>query len=148
MSRGMATLLRPLIVAIALIPLACAAERGAPTGPSPAEPAPPVAPSAPVTPPPTDPPAPADEAVRIVTSCTLPTVPATSAFDLLENESYGADGLQTFDIAKPKGAGPFPLVVVIHGGGWKGGDKSGLRAPMLKLTSLGYARGAAPLAAI
>ena len=33
--------------------------------------------------------------------------------------SYGADALQVVDIWKPKGAGPHPAVVVIHGGCWQ-----------------------------
>jgi len=32
---------------------------------------------------------------------------------------------QTLDLYVPSGAGPFPLVIVVHGGAWKGGDKSG-----------------------
>jgi len=31
---------------------------------------------------------------------------------------------QTLDLYVPPGAGPFPLVVWIHGGAWKGGDKN------------------------
>ncbi len=33
--------------------------------------------------------------------------------------SYGADALQVVDIWKPKGAGPHPAVVMIHGGCWQ-----------------------------
>ena len=113
--------LRPYIVALALIPVACSAtdEPGAPAAqPNPGAPIDPSPPSMPTTQPPsTDPPAPGGEAVAVVTSCTLPAVPPVSAFDLLENESYGPDPLQTFDVAKPKGPGPFPLVIIIHSSG-------------------------------
>lgn len=38
--------------------------------------------------------------------------------------SYGADPLQALDIWRAKGAkGPAPLIVFVHGGGWKRGDK-------------------------
>jgi acetyl esterase/lipase len=33
--------------------------------------------------------------------------------------SYGADALQVVDVWKPKGAGPHPAVVMIHGGCWQ-----------------------------
>jgi acetyl esterase/lipase len=35
--------------------------------------------------------------------------------------SYGADSLQVGELRLPKGQGPFPLVVVIHGGCWTRG---------------------------
>ncbi len=36
------------------------------------------------------------------------------------------DGEQLkLDVAMPKGNGPYPLIICIHGGGWQGGDKSG-----------------------
>lgn len=34
-----------------------------------------------------------------------------------------ADPAQRLDIRVPEGAGPFPVVVLVHGGGWSGGDK-------------------------
>lgn len=41
-----------------------------------------------------------------------------------ETISYGADPLQALDIWRAKGAkGPAPLIVFVHGGGWKRGDK-------------------------
>ncbi len=33
------------------------------------------------------------------------------------------DGKQMLDIVIPRGKGPFPVMVYIHGGGWLGGDK-------------------------
>ncbi|KAB2854456.1 MAG: alpha/beta hydrolase [Sphingopyxis terrae] len=41
-----------------------------------------------------------------------------------ETIAYGRDPLQTLDIWRAKGAaGPAPLIVFVHGGGWKRGDK-------------------------
>ncbi len=41
-----------------------------------------------------------------------------------ETVAYGADPLQTLDIWKAKtAAGSAPLIVFVHGGGWKRGDK-------------------------
>lgn len=41
-----------------------------------------------------------------------------------ETIAYGSDPLQTLDIWRAKDAkGPAPLVVFVHGGGWKRGDK-------------------------
>ncbi len=41
-----------------------------------------------------------------------------------ETISYGRDPLQTLDVWRAKGAaGPAPLVIFVHGGGWKRGDK-------------------------
>lgn len=51
-----------------------------------------------------------------------------------KNIVYGKGGdtdLQ-LDLAMPKGAGPFPAVVCVHGGGWRGGK----RQDMNKLTEL------------
>ncbi len=43
------------------------------------------------------------------------------------------------DIAKPKnGDGPFPAVVCIHGGGWRGGDKSHMHNSLFGLAQQGY----------
>ncbi len=41
----------------------------------------------------------------------------------------------TMDANLPAGAGPFPAVVVVHGGGWEAGDKLTYVSPVLKLLS-------------
>ncbi|MDI1449897.1 alpha/beta hydrolase [Polyangium sp. 6x1] len=38
--------------------------------------------------------------------------------------AYGSDPLHRFDIFVPKSAGPTPLLIFIHGGGFTGGDKA------------------------
>ncbi|HEV2130448.1 MAG TPA: alpha/beta hydrolase, partial [Longimicrobiaceae bacterium] len=46
---------------------------------------------------------------------------------------------QRLDLAWPKHAEPHPLVVLIHGGGWSGGDKSAYHSAMRLLAGQGYA---------
>ena len=42
------------------------------------------------------------------------------------NYKYGTDSeRQVFDFFQAKSDRPTPLVLLIHGGGWKGGDKTG-----------------------
>ncbi|MEO6005690.1 MAG: alpha/beta hydrolase [Opitutus sp.] len=60
---------------------------------------------------------------------------------------YGLAGGESLklDAYTPEGAGPFPAVILVHGGGWNGGDKSGgpkkgYMAPMHEpLEHAGYA---------
>jgi acetyl esterase/lipase len=42
------------------------------------------------------------------------------------------------DIARPKGDGPFPAVVCIHGGGFRAGSRKGYDGLCLKLAARGY----------
>jgi hypothetical protein len=48
---------------------------------------------------------------------------------------YGDHERNVFDLWRPKGEGPFPLVLYIHGGGFRGGDKKSIDGKMLQ-TSL------------
>jgi acetyl esterase/lipase len=43
--------------------------------------------------------------------------------------AYGTDPRQRLDITLPTGSGPFPVLVMIHGGAFKIGDKSDLSVP-------------------
>ncbi|WP_128516407.1 hypothetical protein [Tabrizicola thermarum] len=40
--------------------------------------------------------------------------------------AYGADPRQTMDLTSPRGTAPAPVVVMIHGGAFRMGDKSDL----------------------
>jgi acetyl esterase/lipase len=43
--------------------------------------------------------------------------------------SYGVGARQVMDVTLPPGTGPFPALVMIHGGGFQAGDKSQLEIP-------------------
>ena len=53
------------------------------------------------------------------------------AADLRKDIEYGrADGESLrLDASVPEGRGPFPVALLVHGGGWSGGDKSGSDRP-------------------
>jgi acetyl esterase/lipase len=56
----------------------------------------------------------------------------------VEYDQAGGESL-TMDIARPKGAsGPLPVVVCIHGGGWRGGDKIAFRPVIHLLAQRGF----------
>jgi acetyl esterase/lipase len=51
--------------------------------------------------------------------------------DLRTNIEYGqADGQRLLlDVNVPDGAGPYPILILVHGGGWSHGDKGGSEKP-------------------
>lgn len=51
---------------------------------------------------------------------------------VLKDVAYGDHHQQTFDAWVPKGKGPFPLIVYIHGGGFEGGDKEQVDQRLVK----------------
>ena len=57
--------------------------------------------------------------------------------------AYGSDPLQTLSIWEPstKNVKPAPLIIFVHGGGWKGGDKSNTtgKTKVAHYTARGYA---------
>jgi acetyl esterase/lipase len=65
-----------------------------------------------------------------------PSAPAASTA-----YAYGAAPLQQLDYAHPAGAGPAPLIVFVHGGGWQRGDKASATGPhqVAHWTGDGYA---------
>lgn len=73
--------------------------------------------------------------------CTLPEIPAEQSLNEKRDLVYYTPDSQpqALDIAWPRTAGPHPLVVLIHGGGWAKLDKKGFRRDMRKLAGLGYA---------
>jgi acetyl esterase/lipase len=54
-----------------------------------------------------------------------------------KNLTYGEHERQKLDLFVPKGDGPFPLVLWVHGGGWTGGSKEG--NPLMPMLAKGYA---------
>lgn len=58
--------------------------------------------------------------------------------DVKKNLAYGTHERNKLDLAVPKGDGPFPLIVWIHGGGWEAGNKDGF-GPLAGQLARGYA---------
>lgn len=82
-------------------------------------------------------------ALAIVTNalpplCAQDAAPAI-AYD--ENITYGKGGDVDLklDFARPKEGGPFPAIVCIHGGGWRGGSREVYRPLIKELAAKGYA---------
>ena len=67
--------------------------------------------------------------------------PADTGDSSLSDIAYAtASKTQTLDLLLPQGDGPFPLVILIHGGGFKFGDKQmDIVQKMFALTDAGYA---------
>jgi acetyl esterase/lipase len=86
-------------------------------------------------------PRPATEAIPPVADCTIPSLPAAGTFNQQTDVAYASPGGQAvkLDIAWPKSAGPHPLVVLFHGGGWSHGSKGLLRSEIQRLAGAGYA---------
>ena len=51
--------------------------------------------------------------------------------ELKRDIAYGQAGGERLllDVSVPEGAGPFPVAILVHGGGWRKGDKSGSDQP-------------------
>jgi len=49
---------------------------------------------------------------------------AKAAISNILDRPYGPTALEKLDIYKPSGAGPWPVVIYIHGGYWRSGDKA------------------------
>ncbi|KHK91898.1 esterase [Novosphingobium malaysiense] len=63
-------------------------------------------------------------AVAASIALSVPQVAAAPGQSQTETIAYGTDALQQLDFTRARGtAGPAPLIVFVHGGGWKRGDK-------------------------
>lgn len=51
-------------------------------------------------------------------------VPTNPNMNVAGDLSYGKDALQKLDVYSPKDGKALPVVLFVHGGGWRGGDKS------------------------
>jgi acetyl esterase/lipase len=75
-------------------------------------------------------------------ACDIPSSAAADATRLRSDIVYRTIGRDTLrlDLAQPNGGGPRPLVVIVHGGGWRAGNKSERLAPIVRrLAAAGYA---------
>jgi len=104
------------------------AEAGHPSGPEPVSGDP-----APVAAPPVQ--------VDEVGTCDLPPRPRAgeirTSVDLVFSEAGGTP--LRLDLVTPSGDGPHPVVVLVHGGGWRAGEKAHLDVESRVLAGLGYA---------
>lgn len=67
-----------------------------------------------------------------------PVVPDTVVYEKgIEYSNPDNQHLQ-LNIAKPKGDGPFPCVLCIHGGGFRAGSRDGYNAQIIRLAAQGY----------
>lgn len=67
--------------------------------------------------------------IALAASLLLPV--EMSAAALTKDIEYGRAGGEVLrlDASAPDGTGPFPVAILIHGGGWRRGDKSGSSTP-------------------
>jgi len=69
------------------------------------------------------------------------TSPSPGA-DVIEEENVvygtGGDRALRLDLARPEGDGPFPALVFIHGGGWRGGNRVHYRREIVEAAKRGY----------
>ena len=67
-----------------------------------------------------------------------PTTPTTAAATFTDIAYASLSSAQKLDVYVPDGAGPFPAVVLIHGGAFMMGDKGGEATLAKALTAKGY----------
>jgi acetyl esterase/lipase len=70
-----------------------------------------------------------------------PAVAADNEYEMENDIVYGKGGDEDLklDLARPKhGEGPFPGLVLIHGGGWSGGHRAGFRGLAIEAAKRGY----------
>jgi alpha-L-fucosidase 2 len=69
-------------------------------------------------------------AVCLLTSMTMTAAAAETYQDVQFSHAGGVD--LRFDASIPDGAGPFPVAILVHGGGWVRGDRKTDVAPLFK----------------
>jgi alpha-L-fucosidase 2 len=69
--------------------------------------------------------------VILLTAFALSVLVPSRATELRRDIEYGrvGDTRLVLDASVPDGTGPFPIAILIHGGGWDSGDKSGSNVP-------------------
>jgi len=66
-----------------------------------------------------------DIPMRVPWLLLLTLISSTAAAEVLKNLSYGPDKKQSLDVYIPEGAHNAPVIFMVHGGGWRYGDKNG-----------------------
>lgn len=71
------------------------------------------------------------EELRHVAPALAPVLLSEPRAAKISDLEYGQAGGEKLllDVSVPAGAGPFPMAILVHGGGWSRGDKSGLDEP-------------------
>lgn len=84
------------------------------------------------------------EAVEIVETCTPPPVEDPQDLNVMTGVPYREvqGDVLALDLAWPTTPGPHPLVVLVHGGGWREGGRDDLAPQVLQLAGAGYAAAA------
>lgn len=79
-------------------------------------------------------------ALALVLAFCSPAMAQDQKFEMKSNVVYGKGGDKELhmDIAIPKGKGPFPAIVAIHGGSWRSGNKMMFLPLITRLAKLGY----------
>jgi acetyl esterase/lipase len=73
------------------------------------------------------------------TTTTTTVPPITSTTTVLTTTTRGGEPADVdVDVGIPEGAGPFPAVVLVHGGGWVAGNPSAMRALARELNDAGF----------
>ena len=69
--------------------------------------------------------------LRLLVSAAVFLVSFALRGEIRRDLEYGAAGGEVLrlDVNVPDGTGPFPVAILIHGGGWSGGDKAGSDKP-------------------
>ncbi len=80
------------------------------------------------------------ESVARVERCAPPAAADLAAVRVERDVPYAAPGGDTvrLDLARPRGPGPHPLVVLLHGGGWEGGDRAAMHDEARLLAARGF----------
>ncbi len=70
----------------------------------------------------------------------LPSDELPSGVRAQENVVYARAGATALalDLYRPDGDGPFPAILIVHGGGWESGDRQMERPLAKRLAALGY----------
>lgn len=79
--------------------------------------------------------------LRVLDTCTHPSLATPEQFRLLKGEAYArVDGKPlALDLMLPRGNGPHPVVLLIHGGGWIAGKRGEMHHEGLMLVEQGIA---------